>query len=172
MTKSIAILSQGEINIFHELKKYFINNDVDVFLTNSPLEAINSDLCIVDNYDGFINNNILEEAIFINLHPSLLPAFDCYNPVEQAFKKGVKVSGVTICYLNNDGTNGKIIAQYPIFIDSTMTMDDFSQEVFKVKEKLVPFVAESILDDKIFDFSELLKNQNCNCSCVSEKNSL
>lgn len=165
MPKSIAILSQSHTIVFTELKKHFMNKNVEIFLTNSPLEAVNADLCIVDDFDGFINNNILEESVFINLHSSLLPAFDCYNPVEQAFKKGVKVSGVTICYLNTDGSNGKIIAQYPVFIDSTMTMDDFSQELSNVKAKLLPFVVESILNDTIFDFSELLKNQSCNGAC-------
>ena len=46
-----------------------------------------------------------------------------------------------------------------------VTTDDIEKEIFKIKEKLVPFVAESIIKDKIFDFSELLKNQNCNGSC-------
>jgi len=125
---------------------------------------MDADLCIVDGFYGHINNNILESSAFIKLHNSLLPAFDCENPIENAFKTGVKISGLTICYLNIDGSNGKIIAQYPVFIDTTMTINDIEEEIFKVKEKLVPFVAESIINDKIFDFSELLKN-NCSGSC-------
>lgn len=165
MQKQIAVLSQKEKNIDFALKNFFENKNVEIFLTNSPLEAMDSDLCIVDEFDGYINNNILEESIFIKLHNSLLPAFDCENPIDKAFKSGVKVSGITICYLNTDGTNGKIIAQYPSFIEMDMTQQDFEEELFKIKEKLVPFVAESILDDKIFDFSQLLNNNKCSGSC-------
>lgn len=164
MQKQITVLSQKEKNIVSALKKYFENKNIDVHVTDSPMEAMDSDLCIVDGFDGYINSNILEESAFIKLHNSLLPAFDCINPIEKAFKTGVKVSGITICYLNTDGTNGKIIAQYPSFIELDMTIQDFEEELFKIKEKLVPFVAESILEDKIFDFSELLKN-NRSGSC-------
>jgi len=165
MTKSIAVLSQTQLNIYNSLKTYFQDKNIEIILTDSPLEAMDSDLCIIDNFNGFINSNILEESIFINLHSSLLPAFNCEKPIEKAFQAGVKVTGLTICYVNNDNSNGKIIAQYPVFIDLTSTTDDIEKEIFKIKEKLVPFVAESIIKDKIFDFSELLKNQNCNGSC-------
>lgn len=165
MQKQIAVLSQKEKNITLSLKKYFENKNVNVYTTDSPLKAMDSDLCIVDEFYGHISNNILEESIFIKLHNSLLPAFDCENPIEKAFKAGVKVSGITICYLNPDGTNGTIIAQYPSFIEINTTTQDFETELFRIKEKLTPFVAESILNDKIFDFSELLKNNNCSGSC-------
>ena len=32
----------------------------------------------------------------ISIHYSLLPSFDCENPIKEAFLYGVKVSGVTI----------------------------------------------------------------------------
>ena len=95
MQKQIAVLSQKEKNITLSLKKYFENKNVDVYTTDSPLKAMDSDLCIVDEFYGHISNNILEESIFIKLHNSLLPAFDCENPIEKAFKAGVKVSGIT-----------------------------------------------------------------------------
>lgn len=165
MSKRIAVLTQKEVNVALALDEYFSDKSIELYTTDSPLDAMDADLCVIDGFDGHIDANILENSLFINIHSSLLPAFDCLNPIDKAFEMGVKVSGITICYMNSDNTNGKIIAQYPVFIDMTMTKQDFEDELHKIKNKLVPFVAESLLEDKIFDFSELLKHQSCQGSC-------
>ena len=112
----------------------------------------------------------------MNIHYSLLPAFDCRNPVEEAFKAGVKVTGVTLSLLDDDGTKGRIIAQYPVFVDFFTTIDELEDELGKVVQKLAPFVAKSVLEDKVFSYAELLSNQggcsgSCSggCSCSDEQ---
>ncbi len=169
MSKQIAILTHSQKNIECALKKYFEKLGVEVFVTDSQLKASSADLCIVDEYDGFLNTDILSESTFVRLHPSILPAFDCEKPIEKAFKEGVKLSGLTICYINNDASNGKIIAQYPIFIDFSTTIEDFKEELYRIKEKLAPFVADSILKDEIFDYGMLLKQSGCSNDCSNCK---
>lgn len=112
-----------------------------------------------------MSKEILECTNFIKVHYSLLPAFDTQNPIEDAFNSGVKISGVTINYINEDFSNGKIIAQYPVFIDYMTTLQEFKDEIYKVSQKLAPFVLESILDDKVFCFDMLLKPQSGCSGC-------
>lgn len=159
--QQIALLTASDTNILSDLQVFFKDKNIDVFKTDSPLEAMEADLCIVDNYNGFLNSEILEGTKFIKIHSSLLPSFDCENPIEEAFKTGVKVTGVTICYLKEDFSNGKIIAQYPVFIDYTSNIEDIEKEVFKVKQKLCPFVAQTVLEDTVFSFDMLLKQNSC-----------
>jgi len=50
----------------------------------------------------------------INTHPSLLPAFPGANATEQAIAHGVKVSGMTIHFVDSSVDGGPIIAQEPV----------------------------------------------------------
>lgn len=93
----------------------------------------------------------------IKIHYSLLPAFDCDNPIKEAFLAGVKVSGVTI-YRESDK---KILAQYPVLIENTTHFDEFEKEMLKTGDILYKKVIECIEQDKVFDFTDLFSHNSC-----------
>lgn len=47
----------------------------------------------------------------VNLHPALLPSFTGAHAIDDAFARGVKVTGVTVHFANEIYDNGPIIAQ-------------------------------------------------------------
>lgn len=47
----------------------------------------------------------------VNIHPSLLPSFPGKDAIEQAVAHGVKVTGVTVHYVDEGMDTGPIIAQ-------------------------------------------------------------
>ena len=47
----------------------------------------------------------------VNVHPSLLPAFKGAHAIKEAWEYGVKVTGVTIHYVDERMDEGDIIAQ-------------------------------------------------------------
>lgn len=104
--------------------------------------------------------NINMKTEDIKLHYSLLPAFDCENPIKEAFISGVKVSGVTIL----DQSTGKIIAQYPVLIENSTHFDEFEKEIKKTGKILYDKVLECIEQDKVFEFSDLFKNCTTGCN--------
>lgn len=175
MSKTIALVCGAKNCAEKAFRDYFKDRDVEIVKTDSLLEASECDLCVLDGYSGHLSQQMLECTQFLNIHYSLLPAFDCRNPVEEAFKTGVKVTGVTLSLLDDDGTKGRIIAQYPVFVDFSPQLMN-SKTNWKVVQKLAPFVAKSVLEDKVFSYAELLSNQggcsgSCSggCSCSDEQ---
>jgi len=52
----------------------------------------------------------------LNIHPSLLPAFPGLEAQEQAFAYGVKVSGCTVHFVDEELDHGAIIVQKPVAV--------------------------------------------------------
>lgn len=59
----------------------------------------------------------------VNAHPSLLPAFPGANAVADAIAHGVKVTGCTIHLVDAGVDTGPILAQYPVEVRPTDTVD-------------------------------------------------
>lgn len=128
---------------------YFANNDFD--------------LIAIDDYKAELKPNVLEFGRFINIHPSLLPAFKGNDALARAFSAGVKVSGVTVHWCTNEIDGGKIIAQYPLLIGNLMHFDEFKTSIENLQNHLYPVVIEKVLEDKVFDFEDLFNAHKASC---------
>ena len=95
----------------------------------------------------------------IKIHYSLLPSFDCDEPIKEAFLFGVKVSGVTV-FRESDN---KILAQYPVLIENTTHYDEFEKEMIKTGEILYKKVIECIEQDKVLEFSDFFQSGCSGC---------
>jgi folate-dependent phosphoribosylglycinamide formyltransferase PurN len=85
----------------------------------------------------------------VNVHPALLPAFGgpgMYGPrVHQAvIAAGVRVSGVTVHFVDAVYDNGPIIAQWPVPVRSDDTPTALAERVLRVEHRLYPAVVEAV----------------------------
>lgn len=152
--KKIA-LQKSEISEY--ITKQFSNTDITFTLFDSYAEIHNSKHDLIILYDG-CNTEIKDcKTQIINIHPSLLPAFENDCAVKDIFNSGVKVSGITIYRMNDK----KIITQYPILIGLETHIDDYIKEVNNIAKILLPVVIEAIFTDKVFDFPDLFKRKTC-----------
>lgn len=83
----------------------------------------------------------------VNIHPSLLPAFPGKDAIGQAFDAGVKVSGVTVHFVDEGMDTGPIIDQECVRIDSGMTRDDVQKAIQKIEHSLYPNVITKLLTE-------------------------
>lgn len=126
------------------------------------------DLIALSGYQNLLSQEIIKiMGKVINIHPSLLPSFRGENPIKEAFLAGVKVSGITVHYMDHEIEGGRIIAQYPVFIANDMHFDEFEYEINTIEKKLYPIVIEKVLNDQVFDFQDLMKSSCNNHSCGS-----
>jgi len=187
MTKKIAIMGSGNGSNFEAIVNYFKDKDVEItcisdvssayILERAKLLNIKSEIVPAEkNFEYFSNNkfdlivlagymNILPPDVlhlgkFINIHPSLLPAFKGKDAIKRAFLAGIKVSGVTVHHVEERVDSGKIIAQYPVLIGNLTHFDEFEKEIHQIEHILYPIVIEKILNDEVFDFSDLIGGCN------------
>jgi formyltetrahydrofolate-dependent phosphoribosylglycinamide formyltransferase len=79
----------------------------------------------------------------INIHPSLIPAF-CghgffgHHVHEAAVARGVKVSGCTVHFADNDYDHGPIILQRTVAVPDAATADELAALVFEQEKQAYP----------------------------------
>lgn len=91
----------------------------------------------------------------INVHPSLIPSF-CGKGFyglrvhEEALKKGVKVTGATVHYVNEIPDDGEIILQKSVSVKRNETPESLQQKVMRQAEwKILPKAAELVSNEII-----------------------
>jgi phosphoribosylglycinamide formyltransferase 1 len=85
----------------------------------------------------------------INIHPSLLPAFPGPSGIREAFEYGVKVTGVTIHFANEQFDEGPIIAQGVVVVDEDDTVESLEAKIHELEHRLYPAVLQLIAEDRI-----------------------
>lgn len=81
----------------------------------------------------------------LNIHPSLLPAFPGSSAVEAAINHSVKVTGVTVHFVDEKVDNGPIIAQVPVEVLDDDTVDTLHRRIQVEEHRLYPKVVEAFV---------------------------
>ncbi|MUG67356.1 phosphoribosylglycinamide formyltransferase [Paenibacillus campinasensis] len=76
----------------------------------------------------------------INIHPSLLPAFPGKDAIGQALQYGVKVTGVTVHFVDGGMDTGPVIAQRAVEVLAGDDAETLAQRIHAVEQKLYPEV--------------------------------
>lgn len=83
----------------------------------------------------------------INIHPSLLPSFKGAHAIRDAFDYGVRITGVTVHYVDESLDGGKILAQAPVENSETDTLDSLETKIHACEHKLYPRALQMALDN-------------------------
>lgn len=86
----------------------------------------------------------------INIHPALLPSFPGRHGIDDAYNYGVKVTGVTIHFVNDGVDSGKIIAQEPVRIEDDDSLDSLEAKIHTVEHKLYPKTLQKLIKEGVF----------------------
>ena len=85
----------------------------------------------------------------LNLHPALLPSFKGAHAIADAFVAGVKVTGVTVHFANEDYDKGPIVAQEPVRVLESDTEETLEARIHEVEHELYPRVLGWIAAGKV-----------------------
>ena len=85
----------------------------------------------------------------VNLHPALLPSFTGAHAIDDAFARGVKVTGVTVHFANEIYDNGPIIAQRTLAVEEGWDVDTLEEHIHAIEHVLYPEVVQMLADGRI-----------------------
>ena len=133
-----AIYLNGEKEIIEELK----NNDVDLVVLAGFLKILSHD------FTRAFENKI------INIHPSLIPSvcgkgYYGLKVHEAAVEYGVKVSGATVHFVDENTDTGAIIMQKTVDVLPDDSAQDLQKRVLCVEHEILSQVIAKFCEDKI-----------------------
>ena len=114
------------------------------------------DLVVLAGFLKILSPNFTKafENRIINIHPSLIPSF-CGKGYyglrvhEAAVEYGVKVSGATVHFVDENADTGPIIKQETVEVLPEDSPEDLQQRVLKIEHRILSQVVADYCDDKI-----------------------
>ena len=106
------------------------------------LKNAGAEYVIMAGYMRKLTNEVLDAYPdkVVNLHPALLPSFKGAHAIEDAFNFGVKVTGITVHFANEDYDKGPIIAQRAVEVREDDTLDSLEERIHEAEHALYPEV--------------------------------
>ncbi len=85
----------------------------------------------------------------LNLHPALLPSFKGAHAIRDAYEAGVKITGVTVHFANEDYDKGPIVAQRAVEVLEDDTLESLEARIHEVEHVLYPQVLRLIAEGRV-----------------------
>ena len=82
----------------------------------------------------------------LNIHPSLLPAFPGLDAQHQALDHGVRITGCTVHFVDEDLDSGPIILQAAVPVQDDDTVDSLSARILKEEHRIYSEAIRIVLE--------------------------
>jgi phosphoribosylglycinamide formyltransferase 1 len=112
------------------------------------LESLRCELVVLAGYMQLLDERFVRRFRnrILNVHPALLPAFPGLDAIGQAIAHGVRVTGVTVHFVDEGVDTGPILLQRSIELKYTRPVHEVTEEIHAVEHELLPRAIELIAD--------------------------
>lgn len=101
------------------------------------------DALVLAGFMRILSPEAVERFPILNIHPSMLPAFVGAHALEAAIAHGVKVTGVTVHFVDERVDHGPIIAQVPVTVRPDDTVASLQARIQEIEHRLYPSVIKA-----------------------------
>ncbi len=115
------------------------------------LRKENIDLIVLAGFMRIIPACLVNEFKnkILNIHPALLPAFKGVDAIQRAFDYGVRVTGVTVHFVDEQTDHGPVILQEAIRIDPGETVEQLEKRIHQIEYRLFPQAIKLFTENKL-----------------------
>jgi len=131
-------------------KDYFSRESYDQAIVKM-LQEYAVDLVVLAGYMRIISPALIGpfRNCVINIHPSLLPAFPGLHAQRQALDHGVKVSGATVHFVDEQVDHGPIIVQATVPVLDTDTEETLSARILEQEHRIYPLAIQWFAEGRL-----------------------
>lgn len=104
------------------------------------IEGRGADLVVLAGFMEILSPGFVRrfERRIVNVHPSLLPAFPGIRAIEQAIEHGVRVTGVTVHFVDEGVDSGPVILQEPLALPYPADIAETESRIHEIEHRLLP----------------------------------
>jgi len=115
------------------------------------LEEEKIDLVVLAGYMFLLSQEFVHrfKNKILNIHPALLPSFKGTHGIKDAYRYGVKVTGVTVHFVDEDLDRGPIILQEAFPINPDDSVEELEEKIHKVEHKIYPEAVKYFCEDRL-----------------------
>ncbi len=121
----------------NKIIEHLENEKIDLIVLAGFMRILGPEL--VQKYTGRI----------LNIHPALLPSFKGATSIKDALLYGVKVTGVTVHFVDEAMDHGPIILQEAVKIEEGDTLEALEEKIHKIEHKLYPEAIRLVVEAKL-----------------------
>ncbi len=114
------------------------------------LESEDVDLVVLTGYMRILSRHFVEHYRhrILNIHPALLPSFRGMNAFQQALDHGVKWTGTTIHFVDEEVDHGPILHQVPVPVKENDTYESLKARVQRAEYEAYPAAIKKFIEGK------------------------
>lgn len=135
-----------------EYENFEMYNDAVI----EELEKHGVELIVLAGYLKILSGKFIKKYRnkIINIHPSLIPSF-CGKGYyglkvhEAAVNYGVKLSGATVHFVDEQADTGPIIMQESVEVDYDDSAETLQKKILKIEHKILPLAVKYYCDGKL-----------------------
>ena len=144
--RGLLIAKKKNIPVYTFKKLLILEEEVSKLISHYK-----TDLLVLAGFMKILSSKFIHSLPYnsiINLHPSLLPAFQGKDAIEQALNYGVKYTGITIHHVDEGIDTGMIIDQAILSIKEDDTPITLQDRIKIIEHDLYPLTIKRLLDEK------------------------
>ncbi|OQA23334.1 MAG: Phosphoribosylglycinamide formyltransferase [Actinobacteria bacterium ADurb.Bin346] len=108
------------------------------------LDCEDIDLVVLAGYMLLLGKHVIEcyRNRIINIHPALLPSFKGTHGIKDALEYGVKITGVTVHFVDEGLDSGPIIIQETVTVSQDETLESLEEKIHRVEHAIYPLAVD------------------------------
>ena len=113
------------------------------------LDCEDIDLVVLAGYMLLLGKHVIEcyRNRIINIHPALLPSFKGTHGIKDALEYGVKITGVTVHFVDEGLDSGPIIIQETVSVSQDETLESLEEKIHRVEHAIYPLAVDYFAAD-------------------------
>lgn len=115
------------------------------------LEKRNIELIVLAGFMRLLSDPFVRKYKnrILNIHPALLPSFKGAHGIKDAYQYGVKVTGVTVHFVDEELDHGPIILQGALDVRRGETADELEKRIHELEHKMYPEAVRLFCEGKL-----------------------